>query len=154
MTQQKVVALANLEERVNKLAEALKLRGPRGPIVPGIIIAHHVKAVVRAMFTYDPQPMANAMYADEICPTCVANLTNASQETHLAREDAITILEEVVNGDLLETHLRARLAKASFGPEAEEILISLRKQREDTAHKRDYMNRRRRVPGSAYSAKR
>ena len=71
----------------------------------------------------------------------------------LTREGAIAILEEVVNGDLIESNLKARLAKSFLGSEADEILTSLRRQRGESVYRRDFMSKRHRVPGSAFSRK-
>src|SRR4051812_29942043 len=99
MTNKQAVALQHLRERVGKLEDAIKPSMGDQPLFPDIIIAHHVESVLRAMFAYNPQAMANAMYNDQVCPTCVATLTNASGETLLTREEAVGVLEQFVRGD-------------------------------------------------------
>lgn len=148
------ISLKHLRNRVDALQKALQPLGGVMPHVPDVLLGHYVSSVVRAMFAYRPAVVATALYAEGLCPTCAAALTNAAQAAPLTREAALNILRQVVAGDLMEDHLDAQLAREALGPDAVKIEEDLRRQYREGARKGDYMVRKHRVPGSAYSAKR
>jgi hypothetical protein len=148
------IALNQLRERIKRLQKAAQPIAGVMPHVPDVILGHMVASVVKAMFAYRPASIANAFYTHGLCPQCAAALANDAKLPPMTRDVAIDVLKQVVRGDLVETHVEVELAREALGSEAATIETELNRQYREIASSRDYMKRRHRVPGSAYSAKR
>jgi hypothetical protein len=154
MSKKDEIALEHLRERIERLQKGAQPIADVIPHVPDVILGHFVASVVKSMFAYRPAAIANALYADGLCPHCAAALANAAQLPPMNREAAIKVLKQVVRGDLIENHIEVELAREALGSEAAPIEAELSRQYRELASSRDYMKRKHRVPGSAYSAQR
>jgi len=148
------IALRNLHKRIEQLHKSAQPVAGLGPHAGDIVLAQHVAGVLKAMFAHCPSTIASALHPLGLKREITDALADAAKLPDMDREQAVNVLRQLASGNIVEDHVEVELARGTLGSEAAQIEKQLERSHREDASSRDFMRRKHRVPGSAYSAQR